>query len=326
MSHHPAKASLLASGLLCLCLAPAGIALADPSASNAQIPVTTKQTLTAANTTSRGPVGPDTRVAPALLPKSVAPDSSAASGAVGTAQVIQSRAIDLASPNTALTVKLASLDAGIVAGPSQPTHAVTRQPASRKPIRVRPSAPVSQAHRMVKARKSLTVAKALPAPAQTQSAITAVLDPAPTNQTCEPRKDTPTEEPGLLSRIVTATGNLMNRAGAWLGTRYVWGGSSKRGVDCSGLTKILLASEGVGLPHNARQQFKLGQRVVREEMEPGDLVFFNTRGPLTHVGIYIGNNRFVHAANRRMGVRVDSLDSLYYSRRFAGARRYKNTG
>jgi cell wall-associated NlpC family hydrolase len=85
-------------------------------------------------------------------------------------------------------------------------------------------------------------------------------------------------------------------------------------------------AEGVGLPHNARMQFRLGQPVGRSAMLPGDLVFFNTRGPLTHVGVYIGNDQFLHAANPRRGVRIDQLSSPYYAKRFAGARRYKNIG
>jgi len=133
-------------------------------------------------------------------------------------------------------------------------------------------------------------------------------------------------DPGLISRIISATKGLVGRAVSWLGTRYVWGGISKRGVDCSGLTRLLYKSEGIDLPHSARRQFQIGRAVAKFALLPGDLVFFNTRGPLTHVGMYIGNGQFLHAANPRRGVRIDKLDSPYFSKRFAGARRYKKFG
>lgn len=132
--------------------------------------------------------------------------------------------------------------------------------------------------------------------------------------------------PGLISRIISATKGLIGRAVSWLGTRYIWGGITPKGVDCSGLTRLLYLTEGIDLPHSARLQFKLGQAVVRAALLPGDLVFFNTRGPISHVGMYIGNEKFIHAANPRRGVRVDSLRSNYYNKRFAGARRYKDFG
>ncbi|MGB9587905.1 MAG: C40 family peptidase, partial [Armatimonadota bacterium] len=122
------------------------------------------------------------------------------------------------------------------------------------------------------------------------------------------------------------TKGLVTRALGWLGTRYVWGGTSTKGVDCSGLTQSLYKSQGIKLPHNAKAQFKLGKPVPRDALIPGDLVFFNTRGPLTHVGMYIGDGKFVHAANPRRGVRIDSLSSRYYSSRYAGARRYIDMG
>lgn len=132
------------------------------------------------------------------------------------------------------------------------------------------------------------------------------------------------EDQGFVSRVMSATKGMIDRAVSWLGTSYRWGGSSKNGIDCSGLTRQVYKGEGIGLPHNARLQYKKGKPVAKTAMLPGDLVFFNTRGPLTHVGIYIGDNKFVHAANRRRGVRVDSLSSPYYTKYFAGARRYKN--
>ncbi|MDI6828372.1 MAG: C40 family peptidase [Armatimonadota bacterium] len=128
----------------------------------------------------------------------------------------------------------------------------------------------------------------------------------------------------FVSRVIAGTRNLISRAFSYVGGRYKWGGTSRNGIDCSGLTRMLYLKEGIDLPHNAKLQFKLGKPVAKEDLLPGDLVFFNTRGPLTHVGIWIGNGQFIHAASRRRGVRVDYLSNPYYSKRFAGARRYKD--
>ncbi|MHB0911890.1 MAG: C40 family peptidase [Armatimonadota bacterium] len=134
------------------------------------------------------------------------------------------------------------------------------------------------------------------------------------------------KKPSFIERVITASRSLIKRAVDWLGTRYVWGGASRKGIDCSGLTQQLYAKEGIKLPHNAKAQYKLGNPVSKSALLPGDLVFFNTRGPLTHVGLYIGNNKFLHAANKKRGVRIDRLDSKYYQKRYAGARRYKDFG
>ena len=133
-------------------------------------------------------------------------------------------------------------------------------------------------------------------------------------------------DPGLVAKIISATKGLIGRAISWLGTQYVWGGISKKGVDCSGLTRLLYLSEGIVLPHSVKLQYHIGQVVARFALLPGDLVFFNTTGPLSHVGMYIGNGKFLHAANPKRGVRIDDLGSKYYNKRFAGARRYKDFG
>ncbi len=141
----------------------------------------------------------------------------------------------------------------------------------------------------------------------------------------KPKSPAPKPNPqkqGMLSKVVRGATGLASRALSWIGTRYIWGGMSSKGVDCSGLTSLIYRSIGIKLPHNARQQFKLGRPVAKSDLSPGDLVFFNTSGPISHVGIYIGNNKFVHAANKRRGVRTDSLGSSYYHKRYAGARRY----
>jgi cell wall-associated NlpC family hydrolase len=119
--------------------------------------------------------------------------------------------------------------------------------------------------------------------------------------------------------------DIVRTAYAYRGTPYVYGGEGRGGFDCSGFTSYLYSRKGVSLPHSARGQFAMGQHVDRGHMKPGDLVFFHTVTPgISHVGMYVGNGRFVHASSRRSGgVRVDNLDSGYYSSAFRGARRMK---
>jgi cell wall-associated NlpC family hydrolase len=95
-------------------------------------------------------------------------------------------------------------------------------------------------------------------------------------------------------------------------------------MDCSGLVARVLRIQGVIAPHSSRELYKLGRRVTRKELEPGDLVFFRTRGRgISHVGIYMGEGQFVHASSGGGRVQVDSLDSGYYARRLVGARRVR---
>lgn len=108
------------------------------------------------------------------------------------------------------------------------------------------------------------------------------------------------------------------------GSRYRYGGTSRGGFDCSGFTRYVYARMGISLPHSSAAQFRCGKPVSRKELKPGDLVFFGRGGRYVgHVGIYVGNNRFVHASNPRRGVTVDSLSSAYYARTYRGARRVR---
>lgn len=112
-----------------------------------------------------------------------------------------------------------------------------------------------------------------------------------------------------------------------LNINYRWGGANpESGLDCSGMVSyIYKQAVGMNLPHNAAAMAQLGKEIDRSELEPGDLVFFNTRNkPFSHVGIYIGENRFVHAPKTNSYIQVSSLKSGYFSSRFESARRYLN--
>ena len=109
-----------------------------------------------------------------------------------------------------------------------------------------------------------------------------------------------------------------------IGVPYRMGGSDpKVGFDCSGLVNYVYRKTlGMTLPRTSRQLAGVGAAIEREELRPGDLVFFNTRGaPNSHVGIYLGDSRFIHAPRARTLVRIDSLEDPAYARRYDGARR-----
>mgnify|MGYP001411141034 CR=1 FL=1 len=121
------------------------------------------------------------------------------------------------------------------------------------------------------------------------------------------------EEPKLLVKV----------AMGFLGAPYRLGGSSVRGMDCSAFVKKIYEFFNIDLPRTAFEQAHIGLRVARSDLVEGDLLFFNTRRKLGHVGIYIGNDQFVHASSRNRGVRVDNLNTPYYEKRFVTAVRLK---
>jgi lipoprotein Spr len=107
----------------------------------------------------------------------------------------------------------------------------------------------------------------------------------------------------------------------WWNTSYRYGGTGKNGIDCSALTGLLFSSVyGVSLPRTAREQYAKTKKIKREELTEGDLVFFNTRGGVSHVGMYLCNEYFVHASTSN-GVTISSLNEAYYSKRYLGAGR-----
>ncbi|WP_085522192.1 C40 family peptidase [Tuberibacillus sp. Marseille-P3662] len=116
------------------------------------------------------------------------------------------------------------------------------------------------------------------------------------------------------------TDNIIADAKKYIGVPYKWSGESPSGFDCSGLTQYVFAQNGVDIPRTTSQQWSAGQSVSNRQ--PGDLVFFETyRDGPSHVGIYIGNSRFIQSGSSS-GVKISNLDSSYWGSRYIGAKRF----
>ena len=113
-------------------------------------------------------------------------------------------------------------------------------------------------------------------------------------------------------------GGVVGIAMKYLGTPYVWGGSSPAGFDCSGFVAYVYGQMGVSLPHYSGAQYGVGTPVPRDQLAPGDLVFFDGLG---HVGIYIGGGQFIHAPHTGDVVKISSMSESWYASTYVGARR-----
>ncbi len=110
----------------------------------------------------------------------------------------------------------------------------------------------------------------------------------------------------------------------FVGIPYQWGGNNVvEGMDCSGFARAVYNLCGVNIPRTSADQFRTGEVVGRESLRDGDLVFFGaSESQINHVGIYVGNGRFVHAPRRGDDIKISSLDESYFARKFVGGRRY----
>ena len=127
----------------------------------------------------------------------------------------------------------------------------------------------------------------------------------------------------LLDVDVEAVTNLilLKEVEKWIGTRYRYGGATNKGIDCSAYTGTLVHNVfGLVMPRTAHAQYANCMKLNKDEMQQGDLVFFNTRGGISHVGMYLGNGYFTHASTS-LGVTISNLSETYWSRKFvAGGR------
>ncbi|QGZ61313.1 C40 family peptidase [Paraburkholderia acidisoli] len=128
----------------------------------------------------------------------------------------------------------------------------------------------------------------------------------------------------FLSGMAGKAGDVVVGALNMIGVRYRWGGNTPdSGLDCSGFVRYVFQDTlGMSLPRRAEEMSRVGEKVSMSNLKPGDLVFFNTmRRSFSHVGIYIGDNKFVHSPSTGSTIRVDDLDDNYWEKRFQGARR-----
>jgi len=129
------------------------------------------------------------------------------------------------------------------------------------------------------------------------------------------------QEPQEL-RNITGIATWDKVLSPWLGTPYLLGGSTKKGTDCSGfVSSVYMEKEGIPIPRTSSEGFKKGKRIARDDLTIGDLVFFGNRLRVSHVGIYVGKGKFIHASSSK-GVTVSPLDDRYWKPRYLGARRY----
>jgi cell wall-associated NlpC family hydrolase len=128
--------------------------------------------------------------------------------------------------------------------------------------------------------------------------------------------------PGALNGQSSPTAaGIIATAKKYIGVPYLWGGSTPSGFDCSGFVQFVFKAHGISLPRVSRDQYTAGYAVSKSNLKPGDLVFFNTSGSgVSHLGIYLGNDQFIHASTSK-GVTVSQLSGAYWASRYVGARR-----
>ncbi|MFX4261022.1 NlpC/P60 family protein [Pelotomaculum propionicicum] len=129
------------------------------------------------------------------------------------------------------------------------------------------------------------------------------------------------------SDLYFSQAGIVEEAKKFLNLRYIWAGTTPYGFDCSGFTMRLYQSQGISIPRDADEQAREGTAVAREDLLPGDLVFFAAKGGLGqihHVGMYIGNGMMIHSPNSSCAVTIQAVESGAYGEEYWGARRYAN--
>lgn len=127
----------------------------------------------------------------------------------------------------------------------------------------------------------------------------------------------------VTSTTNTSGAEIVKNAQKYMGVPYVWGGTTPDGWDCSGFTQYVMKESGISIPRTAAEQFNKGVAVNKSDLQIGDLVFFTTYKPgASHVGFYMGDDKFIHASSAAKKVTINSLSETYYTDHYIGARRY----
>ncbi|HEY2453766.1 MAG TPA: NlpC/P60 family protein [Scandinavium sp.] len=129
---------------------------------------------------------------------------------------------------------------------------------------------------------------------------------------------TPSKSPARIATpSITMQSKIYQKYSRWKGTRYRFGGHSHRGIDCSALMQELVSTS---LPRTAGEQMRRGHHIAKGRLKPGDLVFFKTSPKTQHVGVYVGNNEFIHAS-RNKGVTISSMANGFWKSHYQTSRR-----
>lgn len=118
-------------------------------------------------------------------------------------------------------------------------------------------------------------------------------------------------------------GAVVDLATRMIGSPYRWGGATPEGFDCSGLVYYAFGEAGIKVPRTSQEQYQAARPVPVSSARPGDLVFFGQGGRISHVGIYIGDQRFIHSPEAGQSVKISALSEAYFSARFAGSGRFE---
>ena len=181
------------------------------------------------------------------------------------------------------------------------------------------------AQKLVKDRVISTYFIAAPQPDISMLVREPSLEKAPALSLKKPGPVAKKREPQEPRRDRSDMGAIAARtAERFVGIPYRWGGDTVvDGMDCSGFVRAVYNLCGVNIPRTSREQYRVGDVVAKEELKDGDLVFFGSSADeITHVGIFVGSGRFVHAPKRGDDIRVSTLDESYYLKKFIGAKRY----